>query len=275
MNIANDTGRGDGVLAHHRAAALMWGHGGSAYDDISFGLSDALAHTAQRLSARRDEEILDVATGTGWTARNVARAGARVTGVDISSELLEAARSLSAHVIPRIEFQVADAERLPFADGRFDGVISTFGVMFAQNQKQAAAELGRVCRRGGRLALTTWAPHGAVENFFAVIAKHSDAPAPQVSPLAWGDTKHVEGLLGRDFELKFERGVNNAYHPDVDHIWEWYARGFGPLRQLIDSLDPQRRNALKKDLDAYHGHYDTEAGLHVKREYVVILGRRR
>jgi SAM-dependent methyltransferase len=275
METANDGGRGDGMLAHHRAAALMWGQGGSAYDDISYGLSDALAHTAQRLSARPDEEILDVATGTGWTARNVARAGARVTGVDISSELLAAARNLSAHVRPRIEFRTADAERLPFPDGSFDGVISTFGVMFAQNQKQAAAELGRVCRKGGRLALSTWAPHGSVEKFFSVIARHSDAPAPLASPLLWGDPTHVGELLGRDFELKFERGVNNAYHPDVDHIWEWYARGFGPLRQLIDGLDPERRSALRKDLDAYHGHYATEAGLHVKREYVAILGRRR
>jgi hypothetical protein len=125
------------------------------------------------------------------------------------------------------------------------------------------------------LALSTWAQHGSVESFFAVIGKHSNAPAPPASPLAWGNTKHVDELLGRDFELKFERGVNNAYHPDVNHIWEWYARGFGPLRQLIDSLDPERRSALRKDLDAYHGHYATEAGLHVKREYVVILGRRR
>lgn len=270
MSIANGA-----VLAHHRAAALMWGQGGSGYDDISYGLSDALAHTAQRLSARPDEQILDVATGTGWTARNVARAGARVTGVDISSELLSAAQRLSDHVRPRIEFQLADAECLPFPDGRFDGVISTFGVMFAQNQRQAAAELGRVCRKDGRLALSTWAQSGAVEKFFAVIARHSDAPAPQASPLQWGDPKHVEGLLGRDFDLKFERGVNNAYHPDVDHIWEWYARGFGPLRQLIDGLDPERRSALKKDLDTYHGHYETEAGLHVKREYLIILGRRR
>jgi SAM-dependent methyltransferase len=270
MNIANGA-----VLAHHRAAALMWGQGGSGYDDISYGLSDALAHTAQRLSAGPDEQILDVATGTGWTARNVARAGAHVTGVDISSELLSAAQRLSDHVRPRIEFQLADAECLPFPDGRFDGVISTFGVVFAQNQKQAAAELGRVCRRGGRLALSTWAPHGSVERFLAIIAEHSNAPAPPASPLLWGDPTHVEKLLGRDFELKLEHGINNAYHPDVDHIWEWYARGFGPLRQLIDGLDPERRSALRKDLDAYHGHYDTAAGLHVRREYAVILGRRR
>jgi SAM-dependent methyltransferase len=275
MTMTSDNGSTTSVLAHHQAAALMWGHGGRSYDDISFGLSDALAHAAQRLSARPGEEILDVATGTGWSARNVARAGARVTAVDISSDLLAAAEELSAHIRPPIKFQLGDAERLPFPDASFDGVISTFGVIFAQNQKQAARELARVCRKGGRLSLATWAPAGSVEKFLAVIGRHSDAPPPQESPLAWGDPEHVEKLLGGDFELTFEPGVNHAYHPDVNHIWEWYTRGFGPLRQLVDSLDPDRRAALRRDIDAYHSHYDTEAGLHVKREYVVILGRRR
>jgi SAM-dependent methyltransferase len=263
------------VLDHHRAAALMWGHGGRFYDDISFGISDALAHAAQRLSAKPGEEILDVATGTGWSARNVARIDARVTAIDISAELLSAAEELSAHIQPPITFQLGDAEQLPFPDGSFDGVISTFGVIFAQDQKRAAAELGRVCRKGGRLCLATWAPDGSVAAFFGVIAKHSDAPAPETSPLAWGDPSHVEKLLGGDFELTFERGVNNAYHPDLKHIWEWYARGFGPLRQLIYSLDSDRCAALRRDFDAYHAHYDTEAGLHVKREYVIVLGKRR
>ena len=265
----------DAVLAHHQAAASMWGEGGRAYNDISFAISDALAHAAQRLKAKPGEQILDVATGTGWSARNVARTGARVTAVDIAPKLLAAAEELSAHVRPQIEFKLADAERLPFPDGRFDGIISTFGVMFAVNQAQAATELGRVCRKGGRLSLATWPPDGAVAEFFAVIARHSDAPPPAASPLAWGEPERVETLLGRDFKLTFERGVNNAYHDDADDIWEWYARGFGPLRQLINRLDQDRRAALKRDLDAYHGHYEVEAGLHVKREYLLVIGERR
>src|SRR5262245_6067225 len=186
----------DQVLAHHKSAATMWGRGGKAYDEVSFVISDALAHAAQRLNARAGEHILDVATGTGWSARNVVRAGAAATGVDISDELLAAAHELSAHVRPAIEFRRADAERLPFDDGAFDGIISTFGVMFASDQARAAAELARVCRPGGRLVLTTWAPAGAVAEFFGVIAAYSDAPPVRWSPLAWGDPAHVEGLLG-------------------------------------------------------------------------------
>jgi SAM-dependent methyltransferase len=265
----------DAVSDHNRLAAQMWGTGGKAYDDISFAISDALTHAAQRLNAHGGEEILDVATGTGWSARNVARRGARVTAVDISSELLGAAKELSAHVQPSIAFQLADAERLPFADARFDGVISTFGAMFAPDQKQAAAELGRVCRKGGRLALATWMPGGAVEEFFAVIARNGDAPAPDVSPIAWGDPGHVEALLGRDFELRFEQGVSHAYHGSTQDIWEWYARGFGPVRHLIDALDPDRLQSFRRDVDAYHNHYATGAGLHVKREYLVTIGKRR
>jgi ubiquinone/menaquinone biosynthesis C-methylase UbiE len=263
------------VLPHHRQAAIMWGRGGAHYDDVSFAISDALAHAAQRLNGRAGERILDVATGTGWTARNVARTGTVVTAVDISQELLAAARDLSGHIMPAIEFRLADAERLPFDDGAFDAVISTFGVMFAGDQAQAAAELARVCRSGGRLALATWASKGAVAEFFGVIAQHSDAPPPPSSPLVWGDPAHVEKLLGRSFELKSEPGVNNAYHGSTEDIWDWYARGFGPLRQLIESLPADGLKRLRRDVDAYHRHYAVPAGLHVKREYLVTIGRRR
>jgi len=263
------------VLAHHQPAAAVWGRGGKDYDEVSFAISDALAHAAQRLNARAGERILDVATGTGWSARNVARRGAVVTGVDISPELLAAAGDLSQHIRPPIEFRLADAERLPFDDGAFDGVISTFGVMFAINQEAAAAELTRVCRSGGRLVLATWAPAGAVAEFFRVIAQHSDAPPPPSSPLSWGDPAHVEKLLGKDFELKFEHGISNAYHGSVEEIWDWYTRGFGPLRQLAESLPSDRVKRLKHDIDAYHRHYAVPAGLHMKREYLLTICRRR
>lgn len=263
------------VRPYHQAAATMWGRGGRHYDDVSFAISDALAHAAQRLNARAGERILDVATGTGWSARNVARTGATVTGVDISEELLAAARELSGHVRPTIEFRQADAESIPFEDGAFDGVISTFGVIFALDQAQAAAELARVCRAGGRLVLTTWAPTGAVAEFFGIIAQYSDAPAPLSSPLTWGDPTQVEKLLGKAFDLRFEQGVSNAYHASVEDIWQWYTRGFGPLRQLAERLPPDLAERLKRDVDAYHRHFVVPAGLHVKREYLLTIGGRR
>lgn len=263
------------ILDHNRAAVAVWDAGGMGYNDVSFAISDALAHAAQRLAPAAGERILDVATGTGWTARNVARTGAHVTAVDIAPGLLRAAEALSAHCTPPIAFRVADAENLPFADGQFDKVISTFGVMFAADHASAARELGRICSRGGRLCLSTWTPDGGVARFFAVLGAHSKAPAPPVSPLLWGDPDHLQQLLGRDFELIFERGVSNCYFDDLDAIWAWYLQGFGPMRALHDSLDEPGRRALKKDVDAYHSHYKVEAGLHVRREYLVTIGRRR
>jgi SAM-dependent methyltransferase len=263
------------VLDHHRAAAELWGSGGKAYDEVSFAISDALAHAAQRLNPEPGQKLLDVATGTGWTARNLARRGARVTGVDISEPLLEAARALSAEVAPRPVFELADAERLPFADASFDGVISTFGVMFAQNQEQAAAELARVCRPGGRLVVASWVPGGAVDQFFGLIAAHGDAPPPAASPLNWGEPAELERLLGAHFELAFERGENHAYHDDEEAVWAWYLRGFGPLKQMAAGLDEAGRAALRRDVDAYHAHYRRPMGLTIDREYLVVRGIRR
>ncbi len=268
-------GTSQSILAHNEAAARMWSEGGRAYNEISFGISDALAHAAQRLHPQPGQRILDVATGTGWSARNVAAAGAFVTGIDIASELLTAARELSAHVRPPIDFRLADVERLPFPDAHFDGVISTFGVMFATDQAQASAELGRVCKSGGRLSLATWVTDGAVAEFFAIVGKHAKAPPPEESPLAWGDPDHVRRLLGRDFDLKFERGTNNAYYEGAEDIWDWFARGFGPVRELLGRLGAAEREAFRKDVDAYHQHYATECGLHVKRDYLLVIGRRR
>lgn len=269
-------GMNEPVLAHNQAAATMWGLGGRAYDEVSFAISDALAHAAQRLGARSGDKVLDVATGTGWTARNVARSGASVTAIDISTELLAAARELSAPIRPPIAFQRGDAERLPFQDASFDRVISTFGVMFAADHKAAAAELARVCKPGGRLVLAAWVPDGAVAKFFAIIGKHAGGEPPEESPLAWGEPREVESLLGSAFDLVFERGCNHAHHDGLDHIWEWYARGFGPVRAVIERLGPERLQAFRRDVDAYHRHYLTEAGLlRVDREYLITIGTRR
>jgi hypothetical protein len=85
----------------------------------------------------------------------------------------------------------------------------------------------------------------------------------------------VRPLLERDFDLKFERGTNNAYYEGTDDIWEWFARGFGPVRELLERLGPAERKAFKSDVDAYHRHYATDAGLHVRRDYLIVIGRRR
>ena len=153
MKIATTT---DAIQRHNERPAAVWSAGGKEYDQISKGIADAIEHCVLRLNPQPGERILDLSTGTGWTSRVVARRGANVIGVDIASALLDAARARAdAEGLP-IRYHLGDAESLPFEDGEFDAVVSTFGVMFASRPEAAAGELARVCRKGGRIALTTW-----------------------------------------------------------------------------------------------------------------------
>lgn len=266
-----------GLTEHEEnPAAAMWGKGGRGYDIVSFAISDALAHGAQRLAPKPGENVLDIATGTGWTARNCARFGAKVTALDFSFELLEAARELSAGMEPSIDFVEGNAEALPFADACFDRVISTFGAMFAPDQQATADQVARVTKPGGRFVMVNWVPGGSVAEFFGVIGKYSDAPPPGPSPMDWGVTEKVEALLGGAFDLTFETGVSNAYHDHEEAIRTWYMQGFGPVRAVAENLAPDRLAAFERDLDAFHAHYRTASGmLHVKRDYLVVIGYRK
>src|SRR5690606_13132729 len=130
--------------------AAVWSAGGSDYDQISRGIADSIEHAVLRVAPRPGERLLDLAPGTGRTSRRVARHGATVVGVDIAADVLDSARTRARAEGLSIEYHVADAEDLPFDDGTFGAVISTCGVMFAARPEPAAAELARVCRRGGR-----------------------------------------------------------------------------------------------------------------------------
>src|SRR5262249_54837422 len=106
-------------------------------------------------------------------------------------------------------------------------------------------------------------------------AAHSGASKALPSPLSWGDPDYVSSLLGRDFVLRFERGLSRAYYDNADAVWHWYLQGFGPLRSLHDSLGIAGRGALKRDGDAYHPKFAVEGGLRLEREYLLIIGERR
>ena len=123
-----------------------------------------------RLAPKPGQCILDVATGTGWASRRVAAFGAEVTGIDIAEGLLDAARELADEQNLDIDYKLADAEELPFPDDSFDGVISTFGVMFASDQEAAIREIARVCKPGARLAVAAWRPDGAVPEMIQCMA---------------------------------------------------------------------------------------------------------
>jgi SAM-dependent methyltransferase len=265
-----------GIQPHNARAATVWSSGGRAYDQISRGIADAIEHCVLRLDPQPGERVLDLSTGTGWTSRLVARRGAAVVGADIATDLLDTARTIAHNERLPIEYEVGDAEALPFADESFDAVISTFGVMFASRPDAAAAELARVCRRGGRIALATWTADGNVFEMFKVMRPYMTVPNPAPpSPFEWGRPGRVRELLGDAFSLRFEQGVSYYREPSADAAWRTFSTGYGPTRMLAESLDVNRREALRADFTAFHAGYKTELGVCVPRTYLVTIGERR
>jgi SAM-dependent methyltransferase len=255
---------------------MVWNAGGPAYDRISATVADAIEHCVLRLDPRPDQHVLDVATGTGWTARRVAARGATVAGIDLGVDLVAAATAAANEARLTIDFRVGDAELLPFADQCFDALISTFGVMFVRDPDAAAAELARVCRQGGRLGLVTWTTDGTIAGLFRVMQPYLPEPtAPPPSPFTWGSMDRVRELLGPAFDLRFETGTTVLRVPTGLDAWELFARGFGPTKALAASLDPERRASLKRDFIAYHEGFTSDLGVAMPRDYLVTIGVRR
>ena len=265
------------VRPHNERPAKVWSAGGGSYNEISRGIADSIEHCVLRLNPRAGERILDLATGTGWTSRLVARRGATVTGVDIATGLLDAAsRQAAAEQLP-IRYLQGDAEDLPFEDASFDAIVSTYGVMFASRPDAAAKELARICRPGGRIALTTWTSDGNVFKMFQVMKTFMPAPpapAPP-SPFEWGNIDRIRQLLGDAFELKFERAVSYYREPSAEAAWDTFSTGYGPTKALADSLEPSRREQLRADFVAFHGGFPTALGICVPREYWLTVGIRK
>ncbi len=264
------------IQDHNKQSAFAWGHAGASYDFISFGLSDGLSHAVQALWPEPGEHILDVATGTGWTARLVAHLGARVTGVDIAAPLLEAARGFG-RLHDRLDFTEADAEALPFGDASFDGVVSTYGVIFAGRPEAAAAELARVTRPGGRMVLMTWAddPGGYIPEFFALVRSYADGPPPPGDAFAWGRPDWLHETFGDGFDLAVDEHHTTLFAPDAEVLWEKYRKGFGPMDLTASALSPERLDEFRRDFKALHEPYDTGNGLRIGRKALMVRGRRR
>ena len=267
----------DTIQPHNQKPSAVWSSGGAGYDQISRGIADSIEHCVLRLDPQPGERILDLATGTGWTSRLVARRGAKVIGADIAADLLAAARERAKSEGLDIDYQTGDAEKLPFADGQFDGVISTCGVMFASRPDLAAAEIQRVTRKGGRVTLTTWLPDSNLFKMFLVMKPYMPPPAspPPPSPFEWGKTERIRELLGDDFDLKFEKGVSYYREPSGEAAWDTFSTSYGPTRSLTASLDDVRRAELKRDFIAFHEGFRNDLGICVPREYVLSVGMRR
>lgn len=212
----------------------MWAAGD--YGAVATPLHVVAESLCETADLRAGWRVLDVATGSGNAAIAAARRHCHVTGIDYVPSLLERGRERAAAERMDIRFMEADAEDLPFRDGEFDAAVSTFGVMFAPQQERAAAEMLRVCRRGGRLALASWTKEGFVGGMFATTAKFNPPPQGVPSPLAWGSEEGLARLFpGR--KIHCERRHYVLHYLSAEEWFEFFRTRFGPMVTTFAALD--------------------------------------
>jgi SAM-dependent methyltransferase len=232
--------------------------------------------TADRAKLTGDDEVLDVACGSGNATLPAARTGAKVTGLDLTPSLLEAGRRDAEAEGLEIEWVEGDAEALPFEDASFDAALSIFGIMFAPDHQRAADEIARVLRPGGRLVVSSWRPDGSVGRFFGLIAKHMPPPPDGFQPpILWGTRDHVSELFdGSGIELDFEDAEVVWHFDSVDEVAEMFETKFGPVMMAKAALEPEGKwDAAIADLRAMWKEYEAADGtVSYAGEFLVAKG---
>lgn len=206
---------------------------------------------------RAGDRVLDIACGSGNATLAAARCGCDVTGIDYVPELLERARVRAAAEGLEATLIEADAEALPFPDASFDAVISVVGVMFAPNQDRAAAELVRVCRPGGTIALANWAPDGFIGELLRTVGKHVPPPAGLKPPPLWGTEERVRALLGDAVSsLALQRRTFVFRFRSPEDLVDTFRTYYGPTLKAFEALDEDGRGRLYEDFIALVRRYD-------------------
>ncbi len=262
------------VSGFKQGQKAMWTAGD--YPEVAHRIEAVGRYVAERAGATSGIEMLDVATGSGNVSIPAALAGAKVTGLDLTPKLLEAARLRAAQAGVELELIEGDAEELPFAESSFDRVTSCFGVMFAPRQDVAARELTRVARPGASVVVAAWTPEGLIGKTFATAARHMPPPPPELKPaVMWGSEEHVRGLFtDSGAELSFElRSITFT----GDSPEAWLARDeriLGPTVMAKAALEPKGLyEQLRQDMLAlYNEVNDAEDGsFRAEAEYLVTI----
>ena len=205
----------------------------------------------EALDIRAGSKVLDVAAGNGMVTLAAARRWCEVTSTDYVPALLELGRARAEAEALSVTFKEADAENLPFADGSFDVVLSTFGVMFTPNQDKAAAELVRVCRRGGQIGLASWTPEGFIGQVFKTLGKYLPPPAGAKSPAMWGTRARITEMFGVEASsIKAESRNFMFRYRSTEHFLDVFKTFYGPVLKAFAALEPAKQDELRDDLSA-------------------------
>ncbi|HLL13473.1 MAG TPA: class I SAM-dependent methyltransferase [Pyrinomonadaceae bacterium] len=255
-------------------AMWMTGDFGQVAKHIETGAEEFIA----RLALKPGTRLLDVACGSGNLAIPAARAGVVVNGVDIATNLLEQARARAASESLTIQFDEGDAESLPYPDAAFDVVVSMFGAMFAPRPELVSAELVRVCRPGGRIAMANWTPEGFIGQMFKISGKHVPPPPNMPSPLKWGDEETVrERLRDGIANLQLTRRMCQFDYPfPPADVVEFFRKYYGPTQRAFDALDTGGQAALRNDLERLWAEHNqaTDNKTRVEGEYLEVIAVR-
>jgi len=234
-----------------------------------------------RQPLRAGARVLDVACGTGNLAVIAAQRGCIVNGIDIASNLVNQARARASQAGLKIHFHEADAEALPFTDGEFDLTVSMFGVMFTPRPTVAAAELRRVTKSGGQIALANWTPEGFIGKMFQVFKAHLPPPPAGVpSPMGWGNEPTVLERLGNaftDVRLTRRMAVMRYPFPPAETV-EFFRQYYGPTNRSFAALAPAAQDALRRDLvelQATNNIASAPGTTEVAAEYMEVVATRK
>jgi ubiquinone/menaquinone biosynthesis C-methylase UbiE len=227
---------------------VAWGSGD--YAIIGTTLQIVGEMLCEAVDLRSTQRVLDVAAGNGNATLAAARRFADVVSTDYVGALLERGRERAKADRLTVTFREADAEALPFEDASFDVVLSTFGVMFTPDQAQAAHELTRVCRPGGKIGLANWTPDGFIGQLFKTIGKYVP-PAPGVkSPVLWGSKAHLDTLFSSQMSIAAQSKNFVFRYKSPAHWVEIFRTYYGPVVKTFAAIDPEAREALEVELYA-------------------------
>jgi ubiquinone/menaquinone biosynthesis C-methylase UbiE len=232
----------------------------------------------EALDLHAGQKVLDVAAGNGNATLAAARRWCEGVSTDYVPSLLERGRLRAAAEGLSIEFKEADAEALPFADARFDAVVSTFGVMFTPDQDKAAAELLRVCRSGGKIGLANWTPEGFIGQLFKTLGKYLPPPAGAKSPALWGTRARIAEMFGPSAQVINAVPRNFVFrYRSPEHFLEIFRNYYGPTLKAFAALDAANQQGLRDDLLALIGRMNRaeDGTMIVSSEYLEIVITRR